>query len=325
MVHAAERSRASATGVAELEIVDFRLGIAAGSQIARTADLTAFGRVFAEQRRHVVLVAGEGEAALGAALAGVMRGVAVVRLGAGLRNRDWTQPDEVDRIVADRVADTLLAASHHAVANLLEEGAPEGRILDVGATRIDLLRRHEARVRLLAAWREHGFGPSSYVLVHLAHGAGAGRPARTRRLAAALRALAEGRPVLCVRHEDADGTLEELTPELRWADTGSYPVWLSLLAGAGAIVTDSGGVQEEASALGVRCHTLASTTARTVTLTHGTNALLGDDEAAVAAVRPAAPDREPAKVLGWDGDAAERVAEALTVNYALTPACRGTR
>jgi UDP-N-acetylglucosamine 2-epimerase (non-hydrolysing) len=243
-----------------------------------------------------------------------------VRLGAGLRNRDWIQPDEVDRTVADRVADTLLATNHHAVANLLDEGVPESRILDVGATRVDLLRRHAARAQLLAAWRTHGLIKAGYVLVSLEASRTVGPPIRSRRVAGALRRLAAARPVLLVRHAGTRTALEPLTPDLRWTDTGTYTEWLSLLAGAGAVITDSGAVQEESSALGVRCQTLASSTARTVTLTHGTNALLGDDPSAIVRVRPATSQPEAMRMPGWDGEAAERVAEALTVNYALTSA-----
>ncbi len=99
-----------------------------------------------------------------------------------------------------------------------------------------------------------------------------------------------------------------------------YLDFLSLQAGAGAIVTDSGGVQEEASALGVTCFTFRPNTERPVTLTHGTNVLLGEDPAEIAEVRPATHPPTPSAIPLWDGHAAERVADALEANYVLMPA-----
>jgi UDP-N-acetylglucosamine 2-epimerase (non-hydrolysing) len=319
----AHASAAPNDGVARVAAVDYALAIAAGTHAQRgAAALIAFEALMLDVRPDLVVVAGEDDVVVAAALAAVKLGVAVARLGAGLRCWDWTLPDEVDRTVADRLADTLFTCNEEAAGNLRDEGVPEGRIYAVGSTRIDLLRRHDAAARALAAWRAYDAQEHAYTLVAL-H-----RPAdRVAAIAGALAGPAEAGPVLLAQHPRTRDLLDSEEARALLAAAGvrsveprDYLERLSLMAGAGAIITDAGTVQEESSALGIRCFSLSRTTARTITLTHGTNALLGDDPSEITDVRPSRRAPTPAAIPMWDGRASERVADALVANYTLASA-----
>jgi UDP-N-acetylglucosamine 2-epimerase (non-hydrolysing) len=315
---------------AELPEADRRVRVAEGDDAQRTASaLVAVDSVLADERPDVVVVAGDDEVTLAAALAAAKRGISVAHLGAGARSWDWRLPEEVNRSVVDRVADSLFVVSDDGVANLESEGVPDGRIHLVGNTRIDLLRRYEANARRLAAWEAHGIAERAYVLVDLR------RPAtvegdRADRLGTALADLATRVPVVLLLHPRTRAAFESgaaaamlSAAGARCVARGGYLDDLSLLAGAGAVVTDAGPVQEESSALGIACHTLLVATAGSVTLTHGTNALLGDDPSALATVEPSPWEPTPAAIPLWDGRAGARVAETLITNYTLAASDAG--
>jgi UDP-N-acetylglucosamine 2-epimerase (non-hydrolysing) len=323
VINAGEETAVGAPGVTE---VHRRLGIGRGSHAERTAEmLVGFERVLLEQRPEIVLVTGDDDAALAAALAAAKLDIAVGHIGAGLRSWDWTLPEEVNRSVIDRLSDTLFTPSTDAGTHLLEEGIPDGRIHRVGNTRIDMLRRYEAHARTRAAWRDHGVDERDYTLVALQRPASIAPADRLERIARHLEEVARDSTVLLLVHPRTREVLESVSARLaaagvRQASAAGYLDALSLEAGAGAIVTDAGAVQDEASALGVPCYTLQPTTARTVTLTHGTNVLLGDDPAALESVRPTGWAPTPAAIPLWDGRAGERIAEALVANYTLAVA-----
>jgi UDP-N-acetylglucosamine 2-epimerase (non-hydrolysing) len=303
--------------------------IRAGSDAARTAAaLVAFEDILLEECPDVVVVAGDDDTALAAALAAAKLTVAVAHLGSGQRSWDWTLADEINRVIIDRLADTLFTPCAETSANLLAEGVPEGRIHAVGSARIDALRRHEARARERAAWRDHGLPAQGYLLVSLQRLRSLEPAERLERIAASLTVAAADAPVLMVVNAYTRARLTSaharnlLTARgITFAEPAGYLELLSLQAGAGGIVTDSPAAQVDASALGVPCYTLQSTTACTVTLTHGTNVLVGDDVSELATVRPARRAPTPAAIPLWDGRTGERIAEVLAANYALAAAC----
>jgi UDP-N-acetylglucosamine 2-epimerase (non-hydrolysing) len=308
------------------------LAIGPGSHAERTAAaLVAFEALLVQERPEIVVVAGDDDLVLAAALSAARQQIAIARLGSGRRCWDWTLTDEVNRSVIDRLADTLFTVSEDAGANLLEEGVPDGRIHFVGNTRIDMLRRYEARARSLAAWFAHGAVEQGYTLVTLERPDSVEAPERLQRILGALGELAVTAPVLLLQHPRTCEVLAGQAAQalltaggIRSIDPAPYVEGLSLKAGAGAIVTDAGAVQDEASALGVRCYTLQQTSAHTITLTHGTNVLLGHDPSAIASVRPSRGAPTPAAIPLWDGHAAERIAEALAANYTLAAAYAGS-
>jgi UDP-N-acetylglucosamine 2-epimerase (non-hydrolysing) len=306
--------------------VDIFLGVGSGTHGVQTAKvLSAFEKVLLDVEPDVVLVAGDVNSTLACALAASKLGIAIAHLEAGLRSFDWSMPEEVNRVLTDRLADVLLAHSPEAVDNLEAEGICPGRVYNVGNTMIDSLRRCERRARELRAWDKVGMAERSYVLVTLHRPSNVDDPQRLQQIVAGLVGLAENAPVVFPIHPRTRARLAEDGGLKRLEDAGvaciepvAYLEFLSLQAGAGAIVTDSGGVQEEASALGVSCFTFRPNTERPITLTHGTNVLLGEDPAEIADVRPSPHPPTPCAIPLWDGHAGERVADALVANYVLS-------
>jgi UDP-N-acetylglucosamine 2-epimerase (non-hydrolysing) len=316
------------TGKPELVTIDRRLGIGPGTHAERTAAaLIAFEAMLLEERPEIVVVAGDDDLTVAATMAAAKQHIAVAHLGAGLRGHDWTLPDEINRVLVDRLSDTLFTHSEDAAANLRAEGVPDSRIHFVGNPRVDVLRRWEPRARALAAWESYGARRHEYTFVTLQRPETFEAPGCLSRLAEPLAQVAAAGPVLLAVHPATAEPLgsEEAVRLLAGAPIttitpAGYLEWLSLLCGAGAIVTDAPTIQDDASALGVRCYSLLQRSARTSTLTHGTNVLLGTDPSAIATVSPTGCAPTPAAVPLWDGRAGERIANALAANYTLAAA-----
>jgi UDP-N-acetylglucosamine 2-epimerase (non-hydrolysing) len=301
------------------------LGVGSGPHGEQTAKvLSSFEQVLIEERPEAVVVAGDVNSTLACALAASKMGIAVAHVEAGLRSGDWSMPEEVNRVLTDQLSDLLFTHSPEAEDNLQAEGISSGRVHYVGNTMIDSLRRCERRARERAAWASVGVRERSYVLVTLHRPSNVDEPPRLASIVDALLSLARDCPVVFPIHPRTrarlagTGALGHLEAAgVRCIEPQGYLDFLSLEAGAGAILTDSGGVQEEASALGVSCFTFRPNTERPVTLTHGTNFLLGDDPAEIAGVRPSSFAPTPCAIPLWDGHAAGRVADVLVANYAL--------
>jgi UDP-N-acetylglucosamine 2-epimerase (non-hydrolysing) len=321
-------SKMSDNVLADLDFpeVDIFLGVGSGTHGVQTAKvLSAFENVLIDVQPDVVLVAGDVNSTLACALAASKLGIAIAHLEAGLRSFDWSMPEEVNRVLTDRLADVLFAHSPEATDNLKAEGICPGKVYNVGNTMIDSLRRAEKRARELEAWTSIGFSERSYILVTLHRPSNVDDPARLQAIVGGLVKLAAEAPVVFPIHPRTrarlaeDGGLAALEAAgVACIEPMAYLEFLSLQAGAGAIVTDSGGVQEEASALGVSCFTFRPNTERPITLTHGTNVLLGEDPAEIAEVRPSPHPPTPCAIPLWDGHAGDRVADVLVANYVLS-------
>jgi UDP-N-acetylglucosamine 2-epimerase (non-hydrolysing) len=306
--------------------VDIFLGVGSGTHGVQTAKvLSAFEKVLSDVQPDVVVVAGDVNSTLACALAASKLGIAIVHLEAGLRSFDWSMPEEVNRVLTDRLADVLLAHSPEAADNLKAEGICTGKVYNVGNTMIDSLRRAEKRARELRAWETVGMTEREYILVTLHRPSNVDDPARLQAIVGGLVGLASHSSVIFPIHPRTrarlaeDGGLAQLEEAgVACIEPVPYLEFLSLQAGAGAIVTDSGGVQEEASALGVSCFTFRPNTERPITLTHGTNVLLGEDPAEIADVRSSPHPPTPCAIPLWDGHAGDRVADVLVANYVLT-------
>ena len=326
-------SRMSDEVLADLDFpdVDVFLGVGSGTHGVQTAKvLSEFEKVLIEVEPEVVVVAGDVNSTLACALAASKLGIAIAHVEAGLRSFDWSMPEEVNRVLTDRLSDLLFTHSPEATDNLEAEGIGRGRVYYVGNTMIDSLRRCEKRARALAAWETVGMRERGYVLVTLHRPSNVDDPARLAGIVQGLESLAAHSPVVFPIHPRTrarlaeDGGLGRLEAAgVACIEPVAYLEFLSLQAGAGAIVTDSGGVQEEASALGVSCFTFRPNTERPVTLTHGTNVLLGEDPAEISDIRPVSHPPTPCAIPLWDGHAGERVADALVANYAMMPGVVG--
>jgi len=285
-----------------------------GEQTARA--LSGLERVFAELRPDLVVVPGDVNSTLAGALAAVKLQIPVCHLEAGLRSFDWTMPEEHNRRLTDHMAALLLTHSAEAGDNLGMEGVSPDRIAFVGNTMIDTLVAGLQRARKLAAWRHYGLGRRRYILVTLHRPALVDDPELLHETVRALAQTARTLPVLFPAHPR---TLERLTrlsfrpsPNLILSSPLPYSRFLSLEDGAAAVITDSGGVQEETTALGVPCFTLRDNTERPVTISHGTNTLLGLNPSSIADVPALIERRRPAiRPPLWDGRAGERAADVV--------------
>ncbi|HEU4599811.1 MAG TPA: UDP-N-acetyl glucosamine 2-epimerase, partial [Solirubrobacterales bacterium] len=249
-------------------------------------------------------------------LTAVKMGIPVAHIESGLRSFDMTMPEEVNRIVADRFAEWLFLHSEEAIENLRAEGVPDERMHFVGNTMIDTLRALEDRFRSRETARGLGLEPGSYLLVTLHRPALVDGPLLTETVSQ-LASLAREMPVVFPVHPRTRKMMEGLEPDhpgLLLTDPLGYLDFLSLLADAGAVLTDSGGIQEETTYLGIPCFTLRDNTERPVTLRAGTNALLGLDPAAIAGIPTALAEQGPAPTEPpplWDGRAARRIADVI--------------
>jgi UDP-N-acetylglucosamine 2-epimerase (non-hydrolysing) len=311
---------------------NFHLEVGSGRHGAQTARaLERCESLMLETRPDLVVVAGDVNSTLAGALAAAKLGIGVAHLEAGLRSRDWAMPEEINRVLTDRLADVLLTHSPEAEPNLLAEGIDPGRIHLVGNTMIDSLRRFEDVAETRAVWERFDLVAATYVLVTLHRPSNVDDPARLRPIAGALMELADDKPVVFPIHPRTRAALASagLLEDLQRAgvlllEPLGYLDFLSLELGAGAVLTDSGGIQEETTALGVRCFTLRTTTERPVTVEAGSNVLLGDDPAAIAEVALTRRRfRRRGNVPHWDGAAAQRAADVLCAYLAAGAPKRG--
>ncbi|HEV2858907.1 MAG TPA: UDP-N-acetylglucosamine 2-epimerase (non-hydrolyzing) [Solirubrobacterales bacterium] len=296
---------------------DHMLEVGSGSHAVQTArTMERLEPVLLEERPDLVMVPGDVNSTLAAALTAVKMGVPVAHIESGLRSFDMTMPEEVNRIVADRFAEWLFLHSEEATANLRSEGIPDERMYMVGNTMIDSLVALQGRVREAGSAARLGVDPGSYVLVTLHRPALVDGPLLGETVAQ-LAALAKQMPVVFPVHPRTRKMMEGLEPDapgLHLIDPLGYVDFLSLVTDAGAVLTDSGGIQEETTYLGIPCFTLRDNTERPVTTNAGTNTLLGLDPAAIAGIpqtleqRDNAPSQPPPL---WDGMAAQRIADVI--------------
>jgi len=299
---------------------DHNLGVGSGTHAQQTADIMkAIEPVLLAGRPDVLLVYGDVNSTVAAALVAAKLGIRVGHVEAGLRSFDWEMPEEINRVVTDRLSDLLFTPSRDGDENLVREGVAAERIHFVGNVMIDTLARllREARRRAdLAGWevREREF---AVVTLHRPSNVDDPRP--LAELIGALGEIGRTRPVVFPVHPRTRRRLEEfdMVPPgdggLRLVDPVGYLEMLGLVDRAGLVITDSGGLQEETSFLGVPCLTARPNTERPVTVTHGTNELVPTDRAAIvaAAERKFGAVRDGCEIELWDGRAAERIAEVL--------------
>jgi UDP-N-acetylglucosamine 2-epimerase (non-hydrolysing) len=321
LVHTGQHYDAAVSDVffAELPLPEphVKLEVRSGTHGAQTARaLDGLERVFIELEPDLVVVPGDVNSTLAGALAAVKLQIPVCHLEAGLRSFDWTMPEEHNRRLTDHVSTLLLTHSAEAHENLAAEGIPAERIAFVGNTMIDTLFQNVDKARTLEVWKEYGVEEGDFVLVTLHRPALVDNPELLARTVRALGVVAEAVPVVFPVHPRTRRQIEELRLEVSGRSTliepQPYGRFLSLESAAMAVVTDSGGVQEETTALGIRCFTLRNNTERPVTVSHGTNIVLGLDPDRLAAIPdylelPLRGERPPL----WDGHAGERAADEI--------------
>jgi UDP-N-acetylglucosamine 2-epimerase (non-hydrolysing) len=260
------------------------------------------------------VVYGDVNSTVAAALVSVKLGLHVAHVEAGLRSNDWTMPEEINRIVTDRLSSLLLTPSRDANETLLREGESSSKIVFVGNVMIDSLFHALTAARTVGFRESIGVPPGSAVVVTLHRPSNVDDPERLTRIMSALRCIAEERPVIFPVHPRTRGRLLEAglaTGDVRLLEPLGYVEMLDLVETAHVVVTDSGGLQEETTALGVPCLTVRANTERPITITCGTNRLVSDLGQLATLIRDAERPAAPRVPEGWDGRAADRIVTAL--------------
>jgi UDP-N-acetylglucosamine 2-epimerase (non-hydrolysing) len=304
---------------------DVHLGVGSDSHARQTAAvMRSFEPVVLKERPDWVVVVGDVNSTLACALVCAKLGVRVAHVEAGLRSRDRTMPEEINRLLTDQLADLLLTPSEDADRNLLAEGVPPERIRMVGNVMIDSLLSHRARARASAVLSDLGLADRAYAVLTLHRPSNVDDAGALRRILDALGAIGERLPVVFPAHPRTRKRLAEFgllaeaerAPGLRLVEPLGYLDFLRLYSSARLVLTDSGGLQEETTALGVPCLTLRENTERPVTVELGTNRLVGNDTGCIirealgvlARDRAAEPHRVPPL---WDGRTADRILDAI--------------
>lgn len=294
------------------------LQVGSGSHAVQTAEiLKRFEPVLLEEKPDGVVVVGDVNSTAACALTAKKLGVAVIHVEAGLRSRDRSMPEEINRLVTDAISDLFLVTEPDGERNLLAEGAPPERIAVVGNLMIDSLRANLERARppggVAAAGR--------YGVLTLHRPANVDDPARLGELAGALGEIARAMPLYFPVHPrtrqqlDAAGRIEGV----HYLEPLGYLEFLGLLSRASVVLTDSGGVQEETTALGIPCLTLRDNTERPVTITEGTNVLAGTARESILAAWSGFLTRPKTGRIPhlWDGRAAGRCRDAIAAFYGI--------
>lgn len=295
---------------------DVNLGVGSGSQAQQTAGvLTAFEEVVEERRPDVVTVVGDVNSTVACSLVAAKFGVHVAHVEAGLRSRDWDMPEEINRVVTDRLSDFLFAPSPDGVDNLRAEGYRDDQIHLVGNVMVDTLLANLERARARGVAERIGVEQGAFGLVTLHRPSNVDHPEVLGPIIDALNEIADGIPLVFPLHPRTKPMLERFTlhSNIRLIDPAGYLDFIALQADARLVLTDSGGVQEETTMLGVPCLTLRENTERPITVDQGSNRVVGTSPDAIvtAAEEALAFDGSYPRPDLWDGAAAQRIVDVL--------------
>ena len=334
--------RMSARFFRELDIPepDYYLGVGSAGHAVQTARImTGFEPVLLERKPDWVLVPGDVNSTLACALVCVklkeQTGTRLVHLEAGLRSHDWRMPEEVNRVLTDRCSDLLLIPSWDAADNLRAEGIDAARVVFIGNVMIDALYGQLGPARAMDVPSQMDLRRGGFAIATLHRPSNVDSEDTLRTCLAACREIAREHPLVFPLHPrtrkqiDAFG-LGSLLAGFKVTEPLGYLELVSLMDGAAIVITDSGGIQEETTALGIPCVTLREQTERPITVTHGTNRLapwplsvdgiVDSCRAAMARGRLAVGERAPE---GWDGRAAERAVGALEARSLSSSVMKG--
>jgi UDP-N-acetylglucosamine 2-epimerase (non-hydrolysing) len=306
----------------DIDPPDVTLAVGSRSHAQQTAAImTGFESVLNDWPADLVVVVGDVNSTMACALVAAKMGVAVAHVEAGLRSFDRTMPEEINRVVTDHVADFLFATEGSAVENLCREGIPAARVHFVGNVMIDTLLAHRERARRLGAPARYGVRQREYALLTLHRPSNVDEPSAFERLMHAVSAIADDVPVLFPVHPRTRPTVTRspraaalvADSRLRLLEPLGYHEFIGLMDESAVVLTDSGGAQEETTALGVPCLTLRENTERPITVTGGTNRIVGSDPERIVAAWRAIDGRarRASRPPLWDGCAARRIVDVF--------------
>ncbi len=305
---------------------DFHLEVGSASHAVQTARImTAFEPVVLEEKPDWVLVVGDVNSTIACALVCAKLGVRVAHVEAGLRSRDRTMPEEINRILTDAISDLLLTTSEDADENLRQEGVSKDKIKFVGNVMIDSLFYNLEKSRGSKARENLNLSVEDYAVLTLHRPSNVDDRETFTRLLDALIAVGERLPVIFPVHPRTRANIEKFGFAERVADSNirlieplGYLDFMNLYSSAKLVLTDSGGLQEETTALGIPCLTLRENTERPITIELGTNKLVGTSaekikQAAFEILESSEQKSAPRIPPLWDGHAAERICDALII------------
>jgi UDP-N-acetylglucosamine 2-epimerase (non-hydrolysing) len=298
---------------------DVDLGVGSGTHAEQTGNvMIAFEALLIKARPDWVVVVGDANSTVSCALAASKLGIKVAHVEAGLRSRDRTMPEEINRVVTDVLSEALFTTEPAASENLRAEGVDPARIHFVGNVLIDTLFKHRARAEAMRYWERLSLHPGSYAVLTLHRPGNVDQREILERIASAMEQIQQSLPLVFPVHPRTRKMAEtfglwkriQSWPNARVVGPLGYLEMLSLTSHAALILTDSGGLQEEAAALGVPCLTLRDNTERPITIEVGANQVVGNRlQAIIAAVDALLKQGWPQIRLPekWDGRAAERI------------------
>ena len=307
----------------EIPPADIYLGIGSGTYAAQTAEIMrCLEPILTDTAPDLVVVVGDVNSTIAAALASIAQGIPVAHVEAGLRSFDREMPEEINRLLTDAVSEFLFATEESAVANLLREGKSPEQIFLVGNVMIDTLIEHLATIDRSGALARFELVPRGYALVTMHRASNVDDPDSLRDIVSALAALQCHIPLVFPVHPRTAARLDQFhrwrellsLPNLHPIEPLGYIDFLKLMKESAFVLTDSGGMQEETTALGVPCLTMRENTERPITLTLGTNQLVGTSperivERAVDVLHGMCPKGK--RPENWDGHASERITAVL--------------
>ena len=297
---------------------DHHLEVGSASHAVQTAEvMKRFEPILERVQPQAVLVVGDVNSTIACALVAAKRGVRVIHVEAGLRSYDRGMPEEINRVLTDQISDLLFTTERSALANLQREGIAAERVQFVGNVMIDTLHRN--LVRAVPSSNTLGQSLARYAVLTLHRPSNVDDPQTLRALLEVVAEINRSLPVVLPLHPRTRGNIEKfgltaLLEDLHILPPIGYLEMLGLMRDAKLVLTDSGGIQEETTALGVPCLTLRENTERPITLVEGTNTLVGPDPAAIRAAFRDVMDNggKTGRIPEyWDGRAAMRIAQTL--------------
>jgi UDP-N-acetylglucosamine 2-epimerase (non-hydrolysing) len=306
---------------------DVNLDVGPGTQAGQTAAIMVrYEQLLFSARSELCLVVGDVTSTMACAVVAQKLHVPVAHVEGGIRSGDWSMPEEINRLVTDSVTNWFFTTSESANANLRTAGVADDRIFFVGNTMIDTLLANLDRLRPPVFWETFGLRAGEYLVATLHRPANVDEPGQLERMLAAIGEGSRGLPVVFPVHPRTAKTLERLSARpgnIRFVEPQPYLEFNFLVRAAKAVITDSGGVTEEATVMGVPCMTLRDTTERPETVAIGTNDLIGTDPTNLkpALDRLFAERWKKGRIPEmWDGKTSERIVAAL--EHLLEPSGR---
>jgi len=301
---------------------DFYLGVGSGSHAVQTAAIMIeFEKVVIAEEPDLVIVVGDVNSTVACSLVAKKMNIPVAHVEAGLRSFDRTMPEEINRILTDSISDFLFVTEQSGINNLKKEGVDESKIFFTGNVMIDSLVQNLSKINSSSILSSLGLKKDDYILCTLHRPTNVDNKESLEKILMTINSYAEKKKIVFPVHPRTRANMKEfgigtdLSPNFLFTDPIGYIDFLCLIKNASFIITDSGGIQEETTFLGVPCLTLRNNTERPVTITTGTNYLIGTDVSKLDSVITEILNGKMKKAsipAFWDGKAAERICSTLT-------------